>query len=550
MSIGDVVRSAWRRGGATVAASIFLGLTTPALGQEAPVVSAPAGRLQGLVKDGHSVFRGIPYARPPVGDLRWRPPVAMPAWTGVREATGFGAACMQPASPFANHAAVSEDCLFLNVTAPAQASRAPVLVWIHGGSLVSGAGSEAIYDGGAFADQGLVVVSINYRLGALGWLAHPGLSAESPDNVSGNYGLLDQIEALRWVRRNIEAFGGDPDNVTIAGESAGALSVLYLLAAPEARGLFHRAIAQSSYLITVPELRNGAHADWPDAETLGVALATALGAADPAALRALDARAIIEGTAPTGYFPLGNIDGRTLPRQLVDLFDAGEQAPVPILAGYNEGEIRSLRFLLPPAPADAAAYVAQIRARHGDLADAFLALYPADAIPASMLATTRDALYGWSAERLARTQTAMGAPAFLYYFDHGYPAADDAGFRAFHASEIPFVFGTTDATPAYWPRVPDTADERRMSAAMTRYWASFARDGVPRAEGEADWRPFGDDRAYMAFEEAPRLRLGPPNGYDLHEAVVCRRRARGDLAWHWNVGVIAPPTPDPLPGCD
>ena len=444
---------------------------------------------------------------------------------------------------------MSEDCLFLNIWTPAEAARAPVIVWIHGGSLVSGAGSEAIYDGANFARQGVIVVSINYRLGALGWLAHPGLSAETPDNRSGNYGLMDQIEALRWVRRNIGAFGGDPDNVTIAGESAGALSVLYLMAAPEARGLFHRAIAQSAYMITMPELRNGSYADWPDAESLGALLASALGAADPDALRALDARAIIEGTGRTRWFPLGTVDGRLLPRQLVDTFDRGEQAPTPVLAGYNEGEIRSLRFLLPPAPATADLYADEIRARYGDLADAFLARYPAETLSESMLATTRDALYGWTAERLAAKQTEIGSSAFLYYFDHGYPAADEGGFRAFHAAEIPFVFGTIGATPRYWPPVPRDAHERRLSDAMLGYWATFARDGAPRAAAEAEWRPYGQDRAYMAFEDAPRLRAGPPNAYGLHEAVVCRRRAQGGLAWHWNVGVIAPPLPPPAPVC-
>lgn len=531
-----------------IAAALALCLATPAAAQDPSVVGAPAGDMRGAVADGVHVFRGIPYARPPVGDLRWRPPSPAPSWPGVREATEFGAACPQPASPFADHAAVSEDCLFLNVWAPDQARKAPVLVWIHGGSLVSGASSEAIYDGAGFARRGVVLVSINYRLGALGWLAHPALSAESPDNISGNYGLMDQIEALRWVRRNISAFGGDPDNVTIAGESAGALSVLYLMAAPEARGLFHRAIAQSAYMITQPALRDGSWADWPDAETLGVSLAGALGAADPAALRAMSAEAIIEGTARTAWFPLGNVDGRLLPRQLVETFNRGEQAPVPVLAGYNEGEIRSLRFLLPPEPATAAIYADEIRARYGDLADAFLARYPAETMSASMLATTRDAMYGWTSERLAARQTALGAPAFLYYFDHGYPAADEGGFRAFHASEIPFVFGTTDATPSWWPPVPRTAPERRLSDAMTSYWTTFARNGAPRAAGEAAWRPYGEDRAYMAFEAAPRLRTGPPNGYALHEAVVCRR-ARHGLAWHWNVGVIAPPLPPPSPDC-
>lgn len=529
-------------------------LAAPALAQEAPVVDAFAGRVRGTASEDVHVFRGIPYARPPVGELRWRAPVQLPRWQGVRDATQFGAACVQPPSPessiyYSTYAAMSEDCLFLNIWAPANARKAPVLVWIHGGSLLGGAGSEAMYDGAHFAARGVIVVSINYRLGALGWLAHPALSGESHDNVSGNYGLLDQIEALRWVRRNIGAFGGDPDNVTIAGQSAGALSVVFLMVAPEARGLFHRAIAQSAYTITMPELRNSSYPDWPAAEPTGAWLVGTLGAGGVAELRAMSAEAITQGATRAGYFPLGTIDGRTLPRQLVDVFDRGEQANVPVLAGFNEGEIRALRFLLPPPPANAATYVNEIRARYGDLADAFLARYPAETISESMLATTRDALYGWTSERLVAKQTALGAPSFLYYFDHGYPAADDAGFHAFHSAEIPFVFGTTTSTPPHWPAVPHTSQEQRLSNAMLSYWATFARDGVPRAQGEQKWQPYDQSRAYMAFEDVPSVRVGPPNGYEIHEAVVCRRRVQGGVAWHWNVGVIAPSLPRRAPEC-
>ncbi len=521
---------------------------TPAIAQETPIVNAPAGRVQGVAVGDIQIFRGIPYARAPVADLRWRPPVPMPRWRDVRDASQFGAACMQPASPFFDHAAKSEDCLFLNIWAPADARKAPVLFWIHGGSLINGAGSDAIFDGAQFAQRGIIVVSINYRLGALGWLAHRELSAESRDHISGNYGLMDQIRALRWVRRNIGAFGGDQRNVTIAGESAGALSVMYLMVAPDARGLFHRAIAQSAYMITMPELRSAPYADWPAAEAVGARVAAHFGAADFASLRAMSAEAIVDGIAGSGYFPLGVIDGRTLPRQLVDTFDRGEQARVPIVAGFNEGEIRSLRFLLPPPPADATTYTSEIRNRYGDLADAFLVRYPAEDISESMLATTRDAMYGWTAERLAAKQAQAGAASFLYYFDHGYPAADQGGFRAFHAAEIPFVFGTTASTPRYWPAIPQTVQEQRLSNAMLSYWATFVRDGVPRAEGEEDWRPYDQVRSYMAFEDAARMRAGPPNAYEIHEAVVCRRRAHG-VTWNWNVGVIAPILPRAAPGC-
>ncbi len=223
------------------------------------VVHAPAGAVKGESKADVRVFKGLPYALPPVGEARWKPPVEMPAWSGVRDARRFGAPCVQPPPRSAGIYSwklgpTSEDCLFLNVWTPKQAKDAPVMVWIHGGALTTGSSSEPMYDGAKLAAQGVVVVSINYRLGILGYLAHPELSAESSDAVSGNYGLLDQIEALRWVKRNISAFGGNPDNVTIMGESAGALSVMYLMASPPARGLFSKAIAQSAYMISLPEL--------------------------------------------------------------------------------------------------------------------------------------------------------------------------------------------------------------------------------------------------------------------------------------------------------
>ena len=521
----------------------------------APVVDAPAGSLKGEALDGVNAFRGIPYAQPPVRQLRWRAPVAAERWDGVRDATKFGPACHQPPSrPGSIYApahapAMSEDCLSLNVWVPEDAERAPVFVWIHGGSLVAGSGSEEMYRGQALARQGVVAVSINYRLGALGWLAHPQLSEESADGVSGNYGLLDQIEALRWVQRNIAAFGGDPENVTIAGESAGALSVMYLLAAPPARGLFHRAIAQSAYMISTPALREPAHGT-PPAETTGEDLARKLKVRGLVRLRAMDPQALTVQAALAGYFPLGNVDGKVLPAQLAEVFDRGEQASVPILAGFNEGEIRSLRFLLPPRPESAAAYEAAIRASYGELADEMLRRYPAGDLDEAMLATTRDAMYGWTAERLVRSQTALGKPSYLYYFDHGYPAADAKQLHAFHASEIPYALGTADATPPHWPEIPDTDAERRLAAAMLGYWTAFARDGVPSAAGAPVWPAYGDARGYMHFDGTPQQGEHlMPGMFELVETVVCRRRAQGDLPWHWNVGIISPPLPQGADGC-
>ncbi|MEO8620661.1 MAG: carboxylesterase family protein [bacterium] len=527
---------------------------SPALtAQTRPVVNAPAGKLRGTAAGNVHVFKGIPYALPPTGQLRWKPPVPMPEWTNVRDAQQYGAACVQLKSSATSIyawdlGAISEDCLFLNVWAPANARRTPVLVWIHGGALTGGSGGEPMYDGSRMAEQGITVVSVNYRLGALGDLAHPELSAESPRHISGNYGLLDQITALRWVQRNIASFGGDPGNVTIAGESAGGLSVMYLMVAPDARPLFHRAITESAYMISTPQLRDSPFGDFAS-EAVGVWLAGKLNVSDLAGLRAMDAVALINGAAAAGYSPLGTVDGVVMPRQMVDAFDRGEQAKVPILAGFNQGEIRSLRALAPPVPADASIYEKEIRQRYGDLADRFLALYPSSKLSESVLATTRDALYGWTAERLVARQTAAGVRSFLYLFDHGYPAAESLGLHAFHASELPYVFGTRDRTPIHWPVVPDTPVEARLSRAMLNYWVSFARAGVPTAAGEAAWRSYGAERAYMAFTDTPvPMTQLMPGMYVLNEEVVCRRRTKGGIPWHWNVGIISPPMP-PAASC-
>ncbi|ODP39020.1 carboxylesterase/lipase family protein [Sphingomonas turrisvirgatae] len=521
-------------------------LATPALAQT--LVDAPAGSVEGSAQRSVRVFKGIPYARPPVGPLRWKPPAALPAWSGVRRATEFGPACVQPVSRSRGiysdpPARMSEDCLTLNIWTPKTATRLPVFVWIHGGALVSGYSHESMYDGARMAERGgVIVVSINYRLGILGYLAHPELSGESGEGVSGNYGLRDQIAALNWVQRNIAAFGGDPGNVTIAGESAGGLSVMYLMASPAARGLFHKAIAQSAYMITAPELKQGRFG-LPPAEAVGSAAMTALGAPDLAALRAMDAEKLTNTAAAKGYGPWGTVDGKLLTRQLVETWDRGEQAPVPLIAGFNAGELRSLRVLLPPAPAGPAAYEAAIRERYGDLAEPFLALYPSRDIDAAMLATTRDALYGWTAARLAIGHTAIGRPAYLYLFDHGYPAADDNGLHAFHAAELPYVFGTIGQTAPYWPKIPDDLVNRRLSDAMLGYWSSFARAGVPGAAGQQGWKPYGKEANYMTFAGVPKpgVKLFP-GMFALHEAAVCRRRA-ADIAWNWNAGLASPVLP-------
>lgn len=522
--------------------------------QSPPIVNTSYGRLEGKTVGALNVFENIPYAAPPVGNLRWKPPMPPKHWSGTRQATRYGPACFHPKPRYSSiyegkPVPVSEDCLSLNIWAPKGAHDLPVFFWIYGGALWNGANRDPLYDGAHLAEHGLVVVSVNYRVGPLGWLALPALSAESPDGVSGNYGLLDQIAALRWVKANIANFGGNPHDVTIAGESAGGLSVMYLMASPEARGLFQKAIAQSAYMISMPELKRAEYGI-PSAEASGTKFVDALHVTNLAALRAMDPGKLTEAAATDGFEPWVTVDGHVVPHQLVEIFDKGEQAHVPLLAGFNSGEIRSLRILAPKPPASKAEYIRMIRERYGDLADEFLQQYPADNMEESILATTRDALYGWTAEELVRKQTAIGEPAYLYFFDHGYPAADKAGLHGFHASELPFMFGNLERTPPNWPKVPDTAAQRRLSDAMMDYWASFARTGKPVAKGEPDWPAFGSNEAYMAFTNAPHPSHHLlPGMYRLNNEVVCRRKASGDQPWGWNVGIASPPLPPPSAKC-
>lgn len=521
-------------------------------GQHTPEVATAQGALAGIFLDGVRQFRGIPYALPPVGKRRWRAPQPPAQWSGLRDASAFGPGCVQPPAPtdsiyFDEPASMSEDCLTLNIWAPNDASNAPVVVWIHGGALLRGNSASPLYDGTHFARRGIVFVSINYRLGVLGWLAHPALSAESPDRVSGNYGLLDQVRALQWVQENITAFGGNRDNVTIMGESAGALSVAYLLASPEARGLFHKAISGSPNLRAFPMLDHAAYG-LPSAEDTGAALAAHLGAEGMPAMREMDANALTLASAAGQFWSQGTIDGTVLPAQLIDTFDAGEQARVPLLAGFNSGEVRSQAGLLPAAPASPARYESEITRRYRDLAPAFLDVYPSDDIRGSMLATMRDAIYGWAAERMVRDQSRAGQPAFLYVFDYCYPEAAARDLCAFHASELPFVFGHAGeaaSLPPNWPRPNGTAD-RSVSTAMIDYWTAFARSGMPKAAGQPEWQSYSENETFMHFGNRAAPGTNPvPGMFELQEELVTRRR-HANQQWFINVGVAATVVPDPV----
>ncbi len=472
-----------------------------------------------------------------------------PTWDGVRHASKFGPACLQPpAQPkdlyFDGVLPQSEDCLTLNVWTPSAAKNLPVMVWIHGGSLVGGSSAEPMYDGVRLAQHGIILVSINYRLGLLGYLAHPALSAESPEHLSGNYGLLDQIEALHWVHDNIAAFGGDPKQVTIAGESAGALSVIALMASPKARGLFARAISESGYMPAYAKLHEAA---WglPSAETAGATMATLAGARDAAQLRALDLTTLFLAGLKTGWQPEPVIDGVVLLRQFAETFARGEQAQVPVLAGFNEGEIRSLLALMPKAPETQAAYVQDVRSRFGAQSAAYLAIYPGVEPRADVMAALRDGLYGYAAQNLVSQQAALGQPAYLYFFRHGTSAERARDLTAFHASELPYVFGRVGPGVVLgpnWPQPPQSSLESDLADAMMSYWASFVRAGIPKAAGEPDWpRYTRQQHGYLDIDDRPAAAQDLTPAAFAFASTLVDERMRLGLPWRLNIGFAAYP---------
>lgn len=458
----------------------------------APVVVTKSGSLQGVRRDHVDVFLGVPYAEPPVGVLRWHAPITVKAWSGVRKATEFAASCYQewPARTFGPYTAEfvdtprhAENCLYLNVWAPAQrGAKAPVMVWIHGGGFGGGSGALSIYDGSNFAAQGIVVVTINYRVGPFGFLAHPELTREARGTGAGNYGLQDMIEALRWVRGNIEAFGGDPARVTIMGQSAGAIAVTDLIASPSAKGLFARAIAQSGSGMGIPTI------PLAEAERNGERFAKAAGATTLAELRAMPpekiqaANPLYFGPPPAGAPPRIELrpvlDGAVLTVDPIDLA-APTASAVPIITGFNADEF------MPPRDQTAAEFQQAVRARYGDHADRLLALYPhatdAEAAQSARL-LVRDAYmastYRWAAAR-AR---ASGQPVYAYLFTHPTPVSKPPSFGTFHSSEIPYLFGVLDRS-----RRPYGDADEKIAAQLQSYWRNFIRSGDPNGAGLRQW---------------------------------------------------------------
>jgi para-nitrobenzyl esterase len=449
------MRAGWI-GGAAVAA---MALVVAGAVSAAETVTIDTGALKGVTAEGVVSFRGIPYAAPPVGSLRWRPPAPAKPWSGVRSADQNGALCMQKYNKTDNGVGplpMSEDCLTLNVFAPAGATKLPVMVWIHGGGLVNGSGTAALYDGAHLAQQGVVVVSMNYRLGRFGFFAHPALTAEAHGSALGNYGFMDQIAALKWVKRNIKAFGGDPGNVTLFGESAGGVSVNHLMLIPEARGLFHKAIVQSGV-----GREEGASLD--KAEAAGRVFADRLGITDQnlKTLRAIPAEAIIAQGDPDMMGATGLLvtDGRYLKSSALAGFRAGETPPIPYMVGSN-----SLEF----PPAFAKTFRKSLR-----IPDAFIAQGPA--VYGSQAAfddrIVTDAVFTEPARALAKAQAAK-APTYLYRFS---VYSEKAPFKgAIHASDREYVFDTLNASP--WPT---SANDAAQAKTISAYWVDFAKTGDP-----------------------------------------------------------------------
>jgi para-nitrobenzyl esterase len=489
--------------------------------QAPAVVKVDTGELQGVVEDGVVSFKGIPFAAPPVGDLRWRPPQPAARWDGVRQAAEFGPNCMQgrfgppPPAGAPVPPPPSEDCLFLNVWRPADptARRLPVMVWIHGGGFVGGSGALQGAAGGPFARQGVVLVTINYRLGRFGFFAFPALSGERSDELKGNYAYMDQIAALQWVKRNIAAFGGDPDNVTIFGFSAGGVSVHSLLASPLARGLFHKAIAQSggsrdSVLTARPMSKDGVDPNYPvSAETIGRTFAQSMGieGTDQAALvrlRALTAEQVLRGApVAAGSNPpqielTPILDGRLITETAESAYKAKRQARVPLLAGSNSADTAGNRIK--------ATTKDEFFARFGKWSAQAKAAYDPDGATelATMVSRANDDFGQAEPARFAANAFATnGSPAYLYRFSYVASAMRERMRNgAPHGGEIGFVFGTLGAGPG--PASKPSPEDLAVSRMAQSYWVNFARTGDPNGAGLPAW-PRHDPKKDVIFDFRP-----------------------------------------------
>ena len=482
---------------AIVAVTLVAAASGPAFAQ----VKTASGLVEGTTDQATGVrtFLGIPFAAPPVGDLRWKEPQPVRPWDGVRQATSFAHRCMQ--GPIFGDMIFrdepAEDCLYLNVWTPATSADAhlPVMVWIYGGGFQAGSTSEPRQDGSHLAQKGVVVVSLNYRLGVFGFMAHPELTAESPHHASGNYGLLDQVAALAWVKQNIAAFGGDPAKVTIFGESAGSFSVSALMASPVAKGLFAQAIGESGAFFTAGS-QTLAPKDLATSERQGEKFAQAMGVPSLADLRAKPADEVLQAALKMQPWFSPNVDGYFMPADAYTIFAKGQQNDVPLLAGWNADEIRAAVTLAKQKPTPES-FAAQVKQRFGEHADAILKAYPAsndqEALE-SAAALGSDMFIGYSTWKWVEMQNRTGhRPVHVYSFDRKVPVPPDnkvngapatsADIGARHAGEIEYVFGTLDSVP----HVTWEPQDWSLSNLMMTYWSNFAKSGDPSGSGVPAW---------------------------------------------------------------
>jgi para-nitrobenzyl esterase len=485
------------------------------------VISAPAwanpvrvesGAIEGSAENGVVVYKGVPFAAPPLGELRWREPQAAAPWKSTRKATSFAPACMQEgvSMPGEKPPDMSEDCLYLNIWTPARTDeRLPVMVWIHGGGYTNGSASMPLYWGDRLAQRGVVVVTVAYRLGPLGFLSHPDLTAESPHQSSGNYGLLDQLAALKWIRKNIAAFGGDPQRVTIAGQSSGGMSVSMLMASPLAKNLFHRAIGQSGGLFEPVQI--APHYLLTNAQRDGKDYATSVGADSLAALRKLPAADLLKGKAGSVSHPV--IEPYALPAGPYDAFVSGVYNDVPVLVGFNAEEARSLVNV---EAVKAATFAADIERSFGPLPAPLMGAYPHatdEQARQARLDLERDLRFGWDMWAWARLQAQFGkSRVHFYYFRRKPPFPTGSvyeGWGASHFAELWYVFDHLDQDKWPW-----SAADRELAELMSRYWTNFVKSGDPNGNGLPSWPDFGVDGKVLHLGESAVVG-GVPNAESL-----------------------------------
>jgi para-nitrobenzyl esterase len=475
------------------------------------VVHTKAGLVEGVRTGGLHIYKGIAFAAPPVGSLRWREPQPVNSWNGVHKADKFAPACMQTgvSMPGETPTAVSEDCLYLNIWTPARNANArlPVMVWIYGGGFSNGSASMPLYWGDRLAHKGALVVTFGYRVGPFGFLAHPELTRESLHHTSGNYGLLDQIAALQWVQRNILAFGGDPERVTIFGQSAGAASESILMASPLAKGLFQRAIGQSGGVFEPLQLApNYLRAN---AEREGEAYAASLGVHSVAELRALPASELLKGKAGEISHPV--IEPYVLPESPYNTFVESRQNDVPILIGSNADEARSLVPDLNTIKAST--FTADIAKRWGPLPQQLLAAYPhatdEEAVRAR-LDFERDLRFGWDVWAWARLEATKGRNSVYYYhFAHKPPFPKGSvyeGWGASHYADLWYMFDHLDQEP--WRQ---STGDRKLADAISSYWVNFAKSGNPNGAGLPRWPEFTSTHNSVLYLNDPTSTNGVPN---------------------------------------